>query len=232
MIVVRHQPDSGRVADGDPRRLGFTEIADRIPVMGLDQGEQWAPFGGIGARGNRKADHQAIKGRAKRSVANVQLGEANVGLRTGQLSLQACGVANLLARLFGLLNRRSHSGLRDLLVGLCFIDLLHRNVTLVEQRREPADRVLRVAELRACPSDLGGCGIGAGGLPRHLTRRQVDLRLQGYHLSARPAQLEIKWLGVDLNQYIALGDPLVVLDAQRYNSPTDIRRQTNVVGEQ
>ena len=54
--------------------------------------------------------------------------------------------------------------MRDLFVGPCLVDLLRRDVAFAEQRRQPAERVLRESELRAHAIDLCRGGIGTGGL--------------------------------------------------------------------
>ena len=111
--------------------------------MGFNKGEERVTGRGIGAFGNIESDHQAIEGSAHRGVAEIEIGQGDSSLRAGQLRHQAFRIAHGLTGLLGLLDRRRQGGLGSPLVGPCFVDLLGRDATLAQQRREPHDRVMR-----------------------------------------------------------------------------------------
>jgi hypothetical protein len=88
-LIGRLLSDITQTVAGSPMAISASSVSRKLPTAyqswGVDQGEERMSGRGIGAFRNIEADHQAIKGRAHRRVAEVALGESNGGLGASQL---------------------------------------------------------------------------------------------------------------------------------------------------
>jgi hypothetical protein len=92
MILLGEQPDARWITHRDLRELRLAEIADRVPLVGLDEGKERPPGRGECALGNIEADDEPIEGCAKGRVLEVPLGQRQSRFGGRKLGVQRVGV--------------------------------------------------------------------------------------------------------------------------------------------
>src|SRR6266852_5682931 len=137
----------------DAREVRLAEIADRIPVLGVDDRKQRVAGGGELPSGDVERGDPAIAGRAHDRLVQVALGEGERRARAFQLRLGGLGVGDGLARLvrlqLRLLQRDLSGALRRARLG----DLLRGDEAGPEQRLHPPQRARSESPLRLGAAD-------------------------------------------------------------------------------
>src|SRR6516164_10646702 len=125
-VWLRHDVDRRALPRLDSCEVGLAEIADRVPVLGVDDREQRVAGGGELPGGDVERGDPAIAGRAYDRFVEVAFREGERRTRAFELRLGGLGINDGLARLVrlqpGLLQRDLCSALRcarlvDLLCG-------------------------------------------------------------------------------------------------------------------
>ena len=229
---LRHHVDGRALPRLHSREVGLAEIADRIPVLGVDDREQRVAGGGELPGGDVERGDPAIAGCAHDRLIEVALRERERRARAFQLRLGGLGVGNGLARLVRLQLRLLQRDLRGALRRARLVDLLRGDEALPEQRLQPPQRARSESPLRLGAADAAFGGAGLGGLRRDLVGGQGKLRFQPAYRRASLVHPQSVRLRVDPEQHLALAHRLVVAHVELDDPAADVRRHVDEVGLQ
>ena len=121
---LRHHVDGRALPRLHSREVGLAEIADRVPVLGVDDREQRVAGGGELPSGDVERGDPAIAGCTHDRLVEVALCERERRARAFQLRLGGLGVGDGLARLVRLQLRLLQRDLRGALRRARLVDLL------------------------------------------------------------------------------------------------------------
>ena len=229
---LRHHVDGRALSRLHSREVGLAEIADRIPVLGVDDREQRVAGGGELPSCDVERGDPAIAGRTHDRLVEVALRQCERRARALQLRLGGLGVGNGLARLVGLQLRLLQRDLRGALRRARLVDLLRGDEALPEQRLQPPQRARSESPLRLGAADAAFGGTGLGGLRRDLVGSQGKLRLQAAHRRASLVHPHSVRFRVDPEHHVALAHRLVVAHVELDDPAADVGRQVDEVGLQ
>src|SRR5262245_6051948 len=119
-----HDEDRRALPRLDPVEVSLTEVADRVPLLGVDDGEEWVASGRKFSSSDFERSDPTIAGCAHGCLVQVALREAKRRPQTFQLCLGGLDAGDGLVRLSGLQLRLLVCNLRCVLGRTRLVDLL------------------------------------------------------------------------------------------------------------
>src|SRR5262249_55896288 len=117
----------------EPSEVGLTEVTDRIPLLGVDDGEERVAGGRKFSSSDFERSDPTVAGCAHGCLVQVAFREGERRPQTFQLCLGGLDARDGLARLSSLQLRLLVGNLRCVLIGAGLVDLLGRYETAWEQ---------------------------------------------------------------------------------------------------
>ena len=226
---LRHHEDSRTLPRLNPSEIGLAEIADRIPMLGVDDGEKRMTGIGELPRGDLERGDAAVAWRANCCLAEVALSNRERRTRPVQLRQGGLCAGDGLPSFRCHLPRPVERNPSRFLGGSRLIDLFGRHKTASKQRLHPIQSAHREFEFGLGGVDPGRSGSGSGSLRRNLACRDGELCFQRLHISAGLIHAKLVRLWVDLEEHLAFLDLLIVEHVECDDAAAYLRRHIDDV---
>src|SRR5262249_2217102 len=156
--------DGGALPGLDPGEIGLAKIANRVPMLGVDDSKERMTSTCEFASGDLERGDSTVAWRTHCSLVEVALRKRERCARVVQLCFGGLWPGDALAGLCGKQPRPIECDLRGRFGGTRLINLFGRHEAALQQRLQPIQRACGERELSLGGADPARCGLGSGSL--------------------------------------------------------------------